>query len=112
MSTPDYGHLLLAPFFLYGAIHYTFSQRLFGHASRWPLFPWGGYSMSSFSRWLLFSIFSAIALWETARGIFHLKPSFLVAVISILSLIALGAAYLHDRRLARTNVQQPAPSNR
>jgi hypothetical protein len=103
MSTLDYGHLLLVPFFLYGAIHYTFSQQMFGKVPRWPLFPLGGYPMSSFSRWLLFRVFSAIALWEAVRGIFSLKPSFLVLVISVLCLVLLGAAYRHDRRLQITD---------
>jgi hypothetical protein len=79
MSTPDYGRLLEVAFFLYGAVHYTFSLRLFGQAPRWPLFPWGGYPMSSFSRWLLFSLFIQLALWKIARDFFHLKPSLAVS---------------------------------
>ena len=98
MNTPDYGHLLIAAFFLYGAVHSTFSQRLFGRAPHWPLFPWGGYPMSPFSRWLSFSVFTAFALWEIARGLFHLEPSLTVVAVAILSLISSGAAYRHDRR--------------
>jgi len=76
MSTPEYGHLLLAPFNLFAAVYYAFSQRLFGHASRWPWasFPGGGLPMSSLSRWLLFSLFTFLALKEIARGLYHMKP--------------------------------------
>ena len=101
MSYPDYGHLLTAACFLYGGVHYAFSQRLFGHAPRWPLFPWGGYPMSSFSRWLLSSLSTALAMDEIARGLLHLKPSGVVVVMFLLLLIALCAAFLHDRRRAR-----------
>ncbi len=100
MSLPDYGHLLTAACFLYGGVHYAFSQRLFGHAPRWPLFPWGGYPMSSFSRWLLFSLGTALALKEIARGLFHLQPSLGVVVMCLLFLVVLIAAFLHDRRRA------------
>jgi hypothetical protein len=60
--------------------------------------------MSPFSRWLQFSIFTAMALWEILRGLFHLEPSLPIVAVAILSLLSLGAAYRHDRRLARTNV--------
>ena len=99
MNTSDYGKLLEVAFFLYGAVHYTFSQPLFGHAARWP---WGGYLMSSFSRWLLFSSFIQLVLYKIARGFFHLKPSFVVGIVAILFVIALIAAYFKDRRRART----------
>lgn len=101
MSSPEYGHLLTAACFLYGAVHFAFSQWLFGHAPRWPLFPWGGYPMSAFSRWLLFSLGTMLALKEIARGLFHLRPSLAVVSILLLFMVALFAAFLRDRRLAR-----------
>jgi hypothetical protein len=103
MSSPEYGHLLLAPLSLFAAVYYAFSQRLFGQASRWPwpIFPGGGLPMSAFSRWLLFSLCTALALKEIARGLFHLKPSDVVVALHLLFVIALGAAFLHDRRRAR-----------
>ena len=103
MSNPDYVHLMLALCFLCGAVRYTFTQRLFGHAPRWP-FLWGGYPMSPFSRWLQFSIYTGVALWEIACSLLHRRPSLLVAAIAILSMFSLGAAYRRDRHLARTNV--------
>ena len=77
MSTPEYGHLLLAPLSLFAAVYYAFSQRLFGQVSRWPwpILPGDGLPMSSISRWLLFSLFITLAVKETARGLYHLKPS-------------------------------------
>lgn len=97
MSTPNYAHLLLALCFLYGAVRYTFSQRLFGHAPRWP-FLLGCHPMSPFSRWLQFSIYVALVVWEGARAFWHVESSLLVAVIAVTALISLGAAYRHDRR--------------
>lgn len=102
MSSPEYGHLLTAACFLFGGAYYAFSQRLFGHAPRWPLFPWGGYPMSSFSRWLLFSLSATLALKEFARGLLHLRPSLAVVVMLLLLAIALFAAFLRDRQRART----------
>jgi hypothetical protein len=102
MNTPDYGHLLLAPIFLYAAIRYTFAQRLFGHPPRWPYLS-GGYFMSAFSRWLLFGVCTAMALWELLRGVLHLRPTLPVVVVSIIFLIALSAAYRRDRR--RSQIQ-------
>ncbi|MCX6851681.1 MAG: hypothetical protein NTY98_22495 [Verrucomicrobia bacterium] len=57
--------------------------------------------MSSFSRWLLFSLSTALALKEIARGLFHLRPSLAVVVMLLLFVIALFAAFLRDRRRAR-----------
>lgn len=65
------------------------------------MFPWGGYPMSSFSRWLLFSLSTTLALKEIARGLFHLRPSLFVVVMLLLIAIALVAGFLHDRRRAR-----------
>jgi hypothetical protein len=97
MNTPDYGHLLLAPVFLYAALRYTFARPLFGREPCWP-FPLSSYCMSPFSRWLLFGICLALALWELIRGLFHLHPTLLVAVVFLSFLAALFAAYRHDRR--------------
>lgn len=101
MSKPDYFHLLPALFFLSGGVLYTFSQRLFGRAPRWPLL-YGGCAMSPFSRWLAFSVGSAFALWEFALVFFDLEPSLTMVAISVISLVLLVAAYRHDRRLGRT----------
>ena len=102
MNTPDYGHLLLVPLHLFTAVYYAFSQRLFRQASRWPwpMFPGDGLPMSSLSRWLLFSQFTTLALKEIARGLYHLKPSLAVVVMHLLFVIALIAAFFHDRRRA------------
>lgn len=90
---------LLTPlFFLFGAVYYMFGQRLFGHAPSWPLFLWGGYPMSAFSRFTIFSVFIAEALWKFARGFFDLKSSLTVVIASILCLIWLAVAYFQDRR--------------
>lgn len=98
--SPEYSRFLNAAFYLWGAVHYTFGQRLYGRAPLWPC-PWRLYPMSAFSRWALFVIFVLQAVWQIVRGLYHVRSSQFMGFAFLPCLLLLVVSFLQDRRRER-----------